>query len=374
MLVAAIATAVAYAHGLQSDESRVETAHGGIATARAARAAAAWHPADWLPHATAGVRLSSEGRCGDAMPWLIRAMSLDPSAAAPHLGAARCLAGRDDIAARREYRLAVMFGIAALPEAAVRYPALDDLFEVAPDTPDGLLSLGSVLWATRPADAAVAYRRALDDFGEERALLPLARVHARLGEHEDVIRLARRHSARYRTDAGGYELAASSLLRLGRDDEAQAELECGLAAIPGSPILLAVLVERSLAAHRWSEARRLADEIAPRTPEEVAGKHLLIARAFAAQGRLGEAIERARSAAAAQPDRPGSLITLAAYCEQAARYDDALGAVRRAAALPTAAPGAYAARIAALEAARTAQVERDAERRALEGEKASPRP
>jgi Flp pilus assembly protein TadD len=367
-LAAAVAgLAVARAHGGERDPERVAAAAGGRATADAAREAARWHPADWVPHATAGVRLASEGRCGSAMPWLLRAMALDPSAPEPHLSTARCLAGRNDVAAKREYRLAVSLGSPALAEAAVRYPALADLFDVAPATPDGLLSLGHVLAAPRPKDAEVAYRRALDDFADERALLPLARVRAAQGDHAGALELARRHAARVPGDADGWRTAAAALVALGREDDARAEIQRGLAAIPGSPAFIGFLAERSMAARRFSEAHRLADDIAPRTPAEIAGKHLLVARALAGQGRLAEALERARSAAAAEPDATWTLLAVAGYAAEAGRFDEAVAALRRAAALPGVSPGSFDARIGELEAAKAAEQERQLERRALHG-------
>jgi Flp pilus assembly protein TadD len=87
-------------------------------------------------------------------------------------------------------------------------------------------------------------------------------------------------------------------------------------------------------------------------------KQLLVAATFAAQGRLGEAVERARSAVAALPDSPWPLMTLAAYCQQAGRLDDALAAVERASSLPGQEREAYAARLDELRAARAAAGER----------------
>lgn len=332
-LFAAVGLAIAWRHDQRREQASVLEPASGNASAQNARAAALWHPADWLPHAVAGVRLSAERRCGEAMPWLIRAMALSPSAPAPHLAAARCLAGRDDRSARREYRLAILFGSPALPEAAARYPALRDLFDVAPATPDGVLALGSVLEASRPDDAVTVFRRALDEYSDERALLPLARLSARRGDHEAAVAFARRYEATARSDASACSIAASSLFQLGRATEAQAELERGLAAAPGSPLLIRMLVERAFEAGRWSEARRLADEIAPRDAPELAQKLLLESRALAGQGRLAEAIDRAKSAAASLPGDPAPLLSVAGLCEQAGRYADALAALRRAAAI-----------------------------------------
>lgn len=332
-LLAAGGVVMTWLHDERVDEARVENAKESAAMIRAARAAAVWHPADWFPHAVAGVRLSTDRRCGEAMPWLLRAMALFPSAPAPHLSAARCLAHRDDRAARREYRLAVLFGSPALAEAAAIYPALGDLFEIAPATPDGTLQLGEVLEPTRPRDALTAYQRALDEFSEDRALLPLARLSDRLGDYENGIRFARRYESAFKADPSGYAAAATSLFHVGRDDDARTEIARGLAAAPGSMLLGRILVARAIEAHRWSEARRLSDEIAPRNPAELAEKLLLAARALAEQGRLAEAIDCAQSATAARPDDPVPLLSLATLCERARRYQDSIDALRRAAAL-----------------------------------------
>lgn len=354
-VLAVVCSGVALQHGQASDQARIEASRTGEETARIVREVAWWHPADWFGPAAAGVRLGADGRCGEAMPWLLRAMALYPAAPAPHLGTARCLVGRDDVAARREYRLAILFGTDALAEAAARYPQLGHLLEITPETPDGVLAAGYLLEHSRPRDALSLFRRLLEEFEDDRALLPLARIHARLGEAEDAISLARQYSARHTADPAGYEVAATSLFRLGRDDEGRAELARGLAGSPGDPFLLRVSAERAMAARRWAEARRLADEVAPRNASELADKHLLAARALAGQGRLAEAIDRLRSALAARPERADVLLTLAGYCEQVGKLDEALDAVRRAAALPGAPVGAYTSRIAELETKRAAR-------------------
>ena len=118
-----------------------------------------------------GARWVLEGRCAPAMPWLTRAMALNPTAPEPHQYAARCLAAAgQDALARREYRLAVLYGSpSALAEAADRYQAVDELLQVVPDTGDGLIGLGYLLLSRqRPADAALVFRRALDGLARRR--------------------------------------------------------------------------------------------------------------------------------------------------------------------------------------------------------------
>jgi Flp pilus assembly protein TadD len=174
------------------------------------------------------------------------------------------------------------------------------------------------------------------------------------GELEEALEVARRRTVETPADPQGWRLVAEVLTAEGYDEEAAAAREAGLAVSPGSPPLVEALVHRSLAAFRPAEAKRLAEGMAARTPTEQAQKQLLVAATFAAQGRLGEAVERARSAVAALPDAPWPLMTLAAYCQQAGRLDDALPAVERASSLPGQEREAYAARLEQLKAARAA--------------------
>lgn len=367
-LASAAALVVASSHDLDVDRDRVEHARGATASVQAARAALAWHPADWVPQALAGARVAAERGCGEALPWFVRAMALDPGAPEPHLASARCLAGRNDSAARREYRLAILYGLPALDEAARRYPPLENLLEIAPVTPDGLLALGGVLAAeARQADAAAVLGRLVDEFADDRGVLPLARAKAALREHSGALELARRHESAHPSDPEGWLLASDALRHLGREEEAGTEVERGLAAAPGSPPLLTFLAGQAMAAGRWSEGKRLAEEIAPRTPAELADKHLLAARALAGQGRLSEALDRGRSAAAALPDHYATLIAVADYAAAAGRLADALDVLRRAAALPGAPKEELVRRISELETAAAAEQQRALLRDALQG-------
>ncbi len=117
-------------------------------------------------------------------------------------------------------------------------------------------------------------------------------------------------------------------------------------------------MQRALAARHPAEAKRMAESMSARTPAEQAQRQLLVAAAFSAQGRLGEAIDRARSAAAAVPDSPWPLLAVASYCQQAGRLDDAIAAVERASSLPGQRRQEYQARLDELAAARAAQSQR----------------
>jgi Flp pilus assembly protein TadD len=288
-------------------------------------------------------------------------MRLNPTAAEPHRFAARCLAaaGRDSLA-RQEYRLAFLFGDReALKEAARRYSTLDELLTIVPDTPAGLGALSSLLLGMkRPTDAAEVLRRSWDEFRSLDALRSLSSVALQLGELEEALALARRLREQQPLDPASYLVASSALARVGRAEEARAELEQGVSRIPGSPPIVAALAEQALAARRFSEAARLAETMAARTAPEIASKRLFLARVFWAQGRMAEAIQEARSARDAVPNDAGPLLALASYCSQAGRYDEAIAAVERARSLPGARPGAYDSRLAELRTARQAQIDR----------------
>jgi hypothetical protein len=122
-----------------------------------------------------------------------------------------------------------------------------------------------------------------------------------------------------------------------------------------------------MVAQRWSEARRLADEIAPRTPAELAGKHLLVARGLAGQGRLSEALDHARSAAGVLPDELGPALAVAGYAAAAGDLGEAITALRHAATLRGAPGDGFANRIVQLEEQREAERSRSLMRRALDG-------
>ncbi len=330
------------------------------AAADLARSAARWHPADYLPQALVGARLVQEGRCSEAMPWLGRAMILNPTAMEPHRYAARCFVagGKNDLA-KREYRLATLFSDpGALAEAVHRYDDLDDLLDIAPDTPAGLLALAAQLAANRPADARKVLGRAWEEYRDLDALRALLPLSLSLGDAEGALDLARRYQQLRPSDAAGYAAAARALARLDRADESRRELELGVARVPGSPELLGTLAEQALSARHFAEARRLVEAISARAPSEIASKRLGVARILWAQGRMTEAIQEARSASEAVPDDPGPRAALASYCAGADRLDEAIEALERAAALPGARRGAYDAELARLRTLRQTELER----------------
>ena len=350
-LAAVTGMALWWSHPTDGDAAAVAAAPDPAAAEALARRLDRWHPADWLPPALVGGRWVEAGRCAPAMPWLLEAMRRNPTAPEPHLHAARCLAAAaQEAAARREYRLAYLFGRGdALVEAARRWPSAAALREVAPASGPGLLEGAATLRRLgRPAEAAELLRQALDDFGETRALAPLAGAALEAGDPAQALALARRLEVLAPLDPEGWRLASAALLARGERQPSDTELVLGLARIPGAQGLVAAQVERALAAGRPAEALRLSEGMTARSPGELAVRDAWAASALAAMGRLPEAIERLRSAAAALPEDAWPQERLAAFCAQAGRLDDAVAALEHAAALPGQAPAAWTARLEAL--------------------------
>lgn len=330
-------------------------------------------PGDYLPHAAVGARLAAARRCGDAMPWLARAVALAPGIPEPHVYAARCLVRVAPVMARAEYRLAYVLGrVEVLSEAAPLWTA-EELREVVPDTSDGLMALGDELARGRRfEEARQVFQRVLDEYEEPGAVLPLARLALNTGDEEGALTLARRRIREAPLDENGYAIAAQALLGLGDAADAHAVLQRGIEMVPNAPHLLGILATRLVAERRFSEARRTAELIPARTSVEVAIKEQLVATALAAHGRLPEAIEHAQSAAAAAPEDPGPLLQLAQLASEAGRYTDAVAALERASALPGAAPGAYADRLLVVRAKLEAQQQRQQESVLLPGASSLP--
>jgi tetratricopeptide (TPR) repeat protein/O-antigen ligase len=344
-------------HSIEADAERVSVASNTEEMLRQAAKAVRWHPADYLPQALAGARLVQEGRCAEAMPWLSRSMWLNQNAPEPHRYAGRCLAAAHQAPlAKREYRLAVLMGDwSALSEAVERYPALADLLEIAPDGPDALLSLGWILSTKREADAEKVFQRVWKDFRDPRALGLLARVILAQDRPEQALAVARTLEHERPGEPGGYLAASAALVKLGRADESGQELRLGASRLPGSLPILAALVEQALTVRHYSEARRLAAEMVAHDGPDLAGKHLVIARVLWAEGRSSEAIEEARAARSVTPLEPAIYVTIADYYQMAGRYEEAIAALRGAAALPAAPPGLFLDRLAELESLRKQQ-------------------
>ena len=356
LVVAVAGLSVHRAHPTEEDAAAVAAA----ATADEAVALAAktleWHPADYIPPTVVGGKLASERRCREALPWLTRAMARNPTAPEPHRAAGYCLAGTGQLAfAKREYRLAFSYGDqGALAEANVLFPGPGELFEVAPDTPAGLLAAGHLL-RDRPAEAAEAFRRAWESFHEPRALAPLASAALAIPDPEDALSVARLLQSDAPRTASGYALAARALDALERPDDAMKELELGATRLPGEADVLAPLGARHLAQRRFSQAKGIFEAIIARDGPRLAHKHVLIARALAGQSRYQEALREVQTARDIAPADAGVLSAFAWAAAAAGRFDEAIETLEVASRLPGATPADYAARISELRERRSEQ-------------------
>jgi tetratricopeptide (TPR) repeat protein len=318
-----------------------------------AGAALAWRPADWLPPAAAGVRIVAAGKCGEGLPWLVRAMVRNPTAPEPHRYAARCLwAGGKEALAKREFRLAFLYGdTESLAEADFRFPDPGELLEIAPETKAGLLAAAHLL-TNRPEEAREALKRAWEQYLDPRALAGLARVTLQLGDADEALTMARQLQRLKPDDPDGWLVAGAALQKQGDPDAGLAEVEKGLPYLPGKASLLGPLGQRYLAMKRPSQARSIFEQIVARTGPEQSRKKLLVAAALAAQGRMVEALSTAQDAAAADRSDARPLEALSAYAAAAGRYELAIDALERSKALPNANLGAYEERLAKLKAGR----------------------
>jgi tetratricopeptide (TPR) repeat protein len=290
------------------------------------------------------------------MPWLERAMARNPTAPETHRAAARCLANvRKTLLAKREYRLAYVYGdTSALAEAHVMFPRRGELLDVAPDTPDGLISAAQVL-RDDPPDAVDALRRAWESFHATPALALLASAELAQNNPEEALRVARLLQAEDKLNSAGYTFAARALDALGRSPEAMKELEVGAARVAGDPDVLVPLGERLLAERRFSQARSIFESIVARNGFALAGKHVLVAAALEGQGRLGEALRHAQTARDIAPSDPGVLVTFARCAAAVGRFDEAIEALETATTLSKGAPGEYDVQIRKLRSLRDEQ-------------------
>ncbi|MFT3913267.1 MAG: O-antigen ligase family protein [Anaeromyxobacteraceae bacterium] len=194
---------------------------------RVAGARALWYaPSDYVVAANVGASLEAQGHCAQAMPWLSSATFLDPSAPEPHLLLARCLkAGGKLELARQETVLTIALGDPrGYQEAIETWAELADLVRAVPATPDHLLALGERLGFSRPDDAAHVLRTVLDEYLDDRALLPLAQVELMRKQPDAALELARRAQRSRTPSKEAWRLAYSALVTQGNADGADEEL------------------------------------------------------------------------------------------------------------------------------------------------------
>jgi len=258
-------------------------------------------------------------------------MGRSPTSPEPHHYAARCLAasGQDEFA-KREYRLAHLFGDwTSLREAFVRYPGPGELLDIVPQTPEGLLAASSIL-ADRPDEAREAYRRLWEGFLDTRGLAGFAETTLKVGREKEALELARELRTLEPLHPQSYVVASEALTSLGDEDAARTELDLGASRLPGNAAIFGAIGLRELASKHPGLAKTWFDRIVARTGPEIARKKVLIARALAAQGRTLEALREAQDAAATDRSYAFALEALARYAAAAGQFEVAVDALERA--------------------------------------------
>lgn len=356
VLVSALASLYSRAHSADEDAARVARAPTAAEARALARDAMRWHPVDYLPHAAVGARLVNEGHCAPALGWLRRAMLLNPTAPEPHRLAARCLeAAGDHHQARREYRLAIALGDPeALAEVIRRFPRVDELLQVVPETPAPMLAVASALADERPADSERVFRAVWESFTVPSALVGVARTTLAQGKLEEALSYAREVEKQNPAAQDGYLIAAEALRSLRRQGAAEKELQAGASRIPGSPALLGALAELALAERHFVDAHRYAEAIVASDARAIASKRILVARAILEQGRVSDALQEAIAAREVFPDEAWTHLFFADVCARAGRLDDAIDALNTASSRPGA-PLDLQIRIERFRSAREAQ-------------------
>jgi len=174
--------------------------------------------------------------------------------------------------------------------------ALRSAIDARPDWAQAHFVLGTALAVQGDRTAArTELARALEiDAGLLEARKVLAQVHAGLGEHEYAVEEGRRFLRERPDDAGTRILMAQSLVRLGRLEEALAELES--------------------------------------IPEEQRGLEVLYAlgRTHLGRGDLEQARSYVERAAAMRPDHPDILLTLMDLDRRQGRVEDSVQRIRAA--------------------------------------------
>ncbi len=348
-----------HAHSAEADGRRVATAENLDQMKALAKSATRWHPADYFPRAVLGIRFASQRRCKEALPWLFQAMALHPTIPDPHYFAAGCLAAaKQDALAKREYRLAYLFGRRDSLEAAFQwFPATSDMLKVAPESAEGLLSLGGLLAdRSRLEDARAIFQRAWFEYGDRSALARLGDVALELGHPEEAIRWSLSLREIDPQWLSSYTVSSSAYLKLNDPDAARHELELGATHLPGNPDIAHALATLLIQQNRFAEARRVLATALPRNASEVAQVHRMIGATLQREGRTLEAIAELEAARDALPNNVPIRAELSELLAEAGRFNEAIDALQGLAALPETPKGAFDARIAELIAKRQRQL------------------
>jgi len=351
LIISVAGLAVHQAHSTELEEAQLAMSRTPAERAKVARETLIWHPADYLPHAAAGISMVQAGDCDHAVPWLMRAMILNPTAPDPHYFFAPCLSAQHKHAlARRGYKLAYLLGRKeSLPAAMHRYPALRDLLEMVPDSPDSLVALGGLLAEEkRFADAASVFERAWKDYGDPTALIRLGDVGVWLGHNEEALGWSQQLRRRQPQAGYSYRVTSAALFKLGKLEAAQNELVLGAAKLPGSATVLIPLAELLIQQRHFAEARRALAQVIPRERPVAVRVHQLTSETLRAEGRLPEAIAQMQAASEIDPANATLRERLSELFTEAGMFSDAISTLEHTAALPGAPSGGYRQRISEL--------------------------
>jgi len=184
------------------------------------------------------------------------------------------------------------------------------------------------------------------------------------GRLAEIVERANSLTARYPTDAFGWSVLSSALLRQGRNDQALVPLRRALDLSPGNAGLHGNLGLAFLSLERFDEAIASLQRALTINPAAASSRNNL-ANALVAVGRLEEAAKEYQASLAASPDQPRTLYNLANALFSLGRPEEAVGRYRAALALTPDYPFALVNCGVALAAlARPAEAE-DCARRAL---------
>jgi len=353
------------AHSADRDGERVINQKDQLTVIAAAREAAWRHPADYFPHAAAAAFLAGKGDCGRGVPWLLRAMLLNPTAPDPHYQIASCFAqqGNKQLA-KREYRLAYLFGKQDSLAGALRYyRSLPDLLDVAPESAPGLLTLGGLLAdRDRFADACTVLEMAWSKYGDRVALQRLAELSLAGGDATHALEWARLSRSVEPTAPSSYIVASEALLKLGKLDAARAELARGAETLPGDADVMIAYADLLIGQRHFAEARHaLKDAFSPNSAT-MARVHQRVSKTLSAEGRLVEAIAELQAASQLTPLDVSVRVELANSLVAAGQFSEAISTLESAAALPGCPSSGFKERIAELTSRRDQSLRRAVEK------------
>jgi tetratricopeptide (TPR) repeat protein len=280
------------------------------------------HPASWYLPFLAGVHEFHAGG-ENPLPWLARALEINPAAAAAHLYAGRAILQQGGLdQAMLEFRLASR-GNSRLGPPAARYlveaaPSFDRLSRIAVDREDKLLLWGalarefSVQGLEEEAEAADLAVLSIDP-DEPRSLARHARRMIKRDELDRALELAERLEELDEFRPAAAILEAEIHRKRGATDEELRALEQGLHRSPRHPGLLRELAWAAQRAGDHDRAMSAAAELRSTATDQSqrSAAAVLEGDLERAEGRIDAALARYRQAYAMNPSNPALLEKIA---------------------------------------------------------------